>query len=150
MTARRPSKAESPQEPAAPAGAPVLPYRERLPAGDSLHARRLSAPISRDDAEQRYLAARDAWTDAMRRAQSGRAADLATLALSQEAYEEAAAEMKMWRTGQRVAIPVESKASPARLNAVVGQELAWRRVHQVPARTPSLLARLLRRLTGRG
>lgn len=150
MTARRPSKAETPQEPATPAGAPVLPRAERLAAGDSLHVRQLSAPISRDDAEQRYVAARDAWTDAMRRASSGRSADLATLALAQEAYEEAAAEMEMWRTGQRVAISVETRASPARLDAIVGQELAWRRVRQVPARAPSLLARLLRRLTGRG
>jgi hypothetical protein len=84
----------------------------------------------------------------MRGAGSGRPADLATLALTQDAYEKALAEAELWRTGARVAIPVEADVR-AGLEAAVGHEFAWRRINQVPAKVPGLLARLARRLTGR-
>jgi hypothetical protein len=48
-----------------------------------------------------------------------------------------------------VAIPVEADVR-AGLEAAVGHEFAWRRINQVPAKVPGLLARLARRLTGRG
>jgi hypothetical protein len=110
--------------------------------------RRLTRPVSHEEADEQYVAARDAWTAAMRRASSGRPADLATLALTQEAYEQAAAELELWRTGARVAIPVEP-SSRSGLEAAVGQELAWRRLHQMRAKVPGLFARLAHRLTGR-
>ncbi len=47
----------------------------------SAMAERLARPHSREEAEQRYVAAREAWTAAMRTANSGRSSDLAALAL---------------------------------------------------------------------
>ena len=96
------------------------------------------------------MAARDAWTAAMRRANSGRAAHLASLAITQEAYEAAAAEVERWRSGARVAIPVQPEVSHADLEAAVGQELAWRRVLHPPEKALGLFGRLRKRLTGRG
>jgi hypothetical protein len=91
--------------------------------------RRAQRPRSAEEAEERYVAARDAWTAAMRGAQSGASADLAALAIAQEAYEAALAEKERWASGPRVAIPVEPDPS-SDLDAVVGQELSWRRVHE--------------------
>jgi hypothetical protein len=95
------------------------------------------------------VAARDAWTAAMRAASTGRPADLAKLALTQDVYEKALAEVELWRSGARIAIPIETDSRDAGLEAAVGQEFAWRRIHQVPARVPGLLGRLARLLTGR-
>ncbi|MGH2417021.1 MAG: hypothetical protein ACRDFY_01680 [Candidatus Limnocylindria bacterium] len=106
-------------------------------------------PLSLEAAEARYITARDAWTDAMRRCRSGRAADLASLALAQEAYELATAEVQQWRSGGRAAIAIEPEARRTRLEAAIGQEMAWRRVHQVTPKKANLIARTLRRLTGR-
>lgn len=84
----------------------------------------------------------------MKVANSGKAADLAALAIAQETYEAAAAERERWESGVRLAIPIESDNADRRdLGAVVGQELAWRRVRAVEEK-PGLLGRLRRRLRG--
>ena len=90
---------------------------------------RLARPRSREDAEQRYDGAREAWTAAMKAANSGRSSDLAALAMAQEAYEEALADRERWASSPSVAIPVTDER-PSGLEAVVGQELSWRRVHE--------------------
>ncbi len=105
-------------------------------------------PRSPEEAEQRYVTARDAWTSAMRAASSGRPADLATLAVAQEAYEAAAAERQRWLDG-RVAIPIEPEPSTRNMDAIVGQELAWRRVRQHEPEPKGLLGRVARRIRGR-
>lgn len=104
-------------------------------------------PRTRADVEERYVAARDAWTAAMKAANSGKAADLAALALAQETYEAAVAERKRWDSGGRVAIAIEPDPSPhPDLGAVIGQELAWRRVRSVAEQPLGFLGRLRRRL----
>lgn len=90
---------------------------------------RLARPHTREDADQRYVAAREAWTDAMGTASSGRPSDLAALAMAQEAYEEALAERERWASSPSVAVPV-GEERPSGLDAVVGQELSWRRVQE--------------------
>ena len=98
--------------------APMAP-----PATGALSERHVAAPRSREEAEQRYIAARDMWTDAMHRAASGRSADLASLAIAQEAYELATAERQRW-----INAPQAAKVDPANsrrgIEAVVGQEFA--------------------------
>jgi hypothetical protein len=86
----------------------------------------------------------------MHRASSGRPADLASLAIAQQAYEEATVERDRWQTGARVAIQVEPEDERTPIDIVVGQEFAWRRVHESEQQTPSLLGRLARRITRRG
>jgi hypothetical protein len=103
---------------------------------------------SRAEAHELYVAARDAWTAAMRAAASGRPADLAALAITQEAYEAASAEWERWESGDRVAIAIETDRS-ASVGAVVGQELAWRKVHDQDRASGGLVSRILRRLRGR-
>jgi len=105
---------------------------------------------SLEDAEQRYVAARDAWASAMRGAASGRPADLATLAVAQEAYEAALAERDRWASGARVPIAVEPEP-PKGIESVVGQELTWRLAHQgeLDPKQPKGLRGLLRRMRGR-
>ena len=129
------------------AGAARLPALSSDTSGHSTLAHRKAAPHTREDAEERYVAARDAWTAAMRAANSGRPADLASLALAQEAYEEASAERERWMSGARVAIPVQPDKIDSRLQAAIGQELAWRQVkhHEKPE---GFLGRLKRRITG--
>jgi hypothetical protein len=97
--------------------------------------------------EARYVAARNAWTLAMRVADSGRTADLASLAIAQEAYEAVAAERERWIAGGPRAIPVEPESKDHNIEVAVGQELAWRRV--LEPKRPGLLARVRRRLGGR-
>lgn len=105
-------------------------------------SQRVHAPRSREQVEAQYVAARDAWMAAMRAANSGRPADLAALAIAQEAYEAAVHERELWSHGPRVAIPVESEESHSRdLGAIVGQELAWRRVRSAE-KPKGILARL--------
>lgn len=126
----------SQREPAAEAHAPS--------AGG--FAARRGAARSHEEAVRRHVAARDAWTAAMKLAASGRPADLAHLAITQEAYEAATAELKRWDSGQRVAIAIEPKAEPpARVDAIVGQELAWRDVRKHEAKPRGLIDRLLGR-----
>ena len=110
-------------EPAAPA---ALRHRHPPPSG---MANRLARPHSREEAEERYVAAREAWTAAMRAAGSGRPTDLAALAMAQEAYEEALADRDRWASSPSVAVPIGDE-HPNGLEAVVGQELSWRRVHE--------------------
>jgi len=105
---------------------------------------------SLEEAEAGYVTARDAWTHAMRKANSGRPADLASLAIAQEAYEQAVADVARWRSGATVAIPIQPEVKRAGLDALIGQEMAWRRVHEVQVKQPGLIARLIRRITGRG
>ncbi len=108
---------------------------------------RIARPHSRDEAEARYEAARDAWTAAMRAANSGRPADLASLAIAQEEYEAAAAERERWMSASRVAIPVEPEADRTGVEIAVRQELAWRDVRK-PHDDGSIVARIRRRLFG--
>lgn len=122
--------------------APVVPRPSTQ--GHSALAHHLAAPSSREEVEEQYVAARDAWTKAMRAASSGRPADLASLAIAQEAYETIAAERERWISGARVAIPIEP--GPRRdLEAAVGQEMAWRKVHNHD-KPEGLLARFKRRI----
>jgi hypothetical protein len=102
---------------------------------------------SRDEAYGRYVAARDEWTAAMKAASSGRPADLAALAIVQDAFEAAAAEWERWESGERVAVAIVSEKS-SHVGTVVSQELAWRKVHE-PDRAPGFFGRLSRRLRGR-
>ena len=148
MSVRRPteSAAEAVTSPAA--GTPARPPSDRAPALATPQPD--ARPRSREEAEARYVTARDAWTAAMRKANSGRAADLASLAITQEAYELAAAEVERWRAGQVVAIPIEPETKRAGLEALIGQEMAWRRVHEETVKQPGALSRLARRFTRRG
>jgi hypothetical protein len=102
----------------------------------SRFAQRLRAS-SPQETEAAYVAARDAWTAAMRAANSGRPADLASLAIAQEAYEAAAAERERWirpSPTTRSPIPVNGRGGSDELNLVVRQELDWKRVHEEPPR----------------
>ena len=111
--------------------------RERTPAAETPHhgigeragTSRRARVSSHAEAMEQYATARDAWLSAMRAANSGRSADMAALALAQEAYELAVAERDRWRGTGAVAIPIEP-AEQRPIDAVVGQELAWRDVHQ--------------------
>lgn len=103
-------------------------------------------PRSHEDAEARYVAARDEWVAAMRRANSGRPADLASLAIRQEAYELAAAELERWRSVPKTAIRIEPEVKRSGIDVVIGQEMAWKRVHDHSDEPkPSFLGRLLGR-----
>jgi len=113
-------------QPEAGNGAGTLRDRHAPPSG---MADRLARPHSREEAEERYIAAREAWTAAMRAANSGRSRDLAALAMAQEAYEKALADRERSASSPSVAIPV-ARDGPGGLEAVVGQELSWRRVHE--------------------
>jgi hypothetical protein len=106
------------------------------------------APRSAAEAEERYVIARDAWIVAMRNARSGRSADLASLGITQEAYELATAEVERWRSGVMVAFKIEPAPAHQAVEKAVDQELAWRRVHDQSQRSPGRLLRLLRRITG--
>ena len=131
------------------AAAPPAPLaRTNDTVGHSALAQRRAGPRSRDEAEERYVAARDAWVVAMHAANSGRPADLAALALAQEAYEAATTERDRWLNGNHVPIPIEPERPAGGLNAVVGQELAWRKV-RTQHEPDGLLGRLKRKITGR-
>ena len=92
---------------------------------------------SREEIEAAYVAARDAWTAAMKAANSGRTADLASLALTQEAYEAASIERARWVQAApttRTAIPVDRPGGTREIDMVVRQELDWKRVQTEPPR----------------
>ena len=151
MSVRRPSDSSADARHAPDSTTPA-----RLSTGDTgeldaVPNPRLSLvePVSLEEAEARYVVARDAWVEAMRRCKSGRAADLASLAIAQEAYEKETAEVERWRSGGRLAITIEPEAKRAGLAAAIGQEMAWRRVHEVKPKEPGLIARAFRRVTGR-
>lgn len=123
------------------------PKIQRRPAVDAAPLRPLDAPASREEAEARYVEARDAWITAMGRANSGRPAHLASLAIAQEAYEAALAEVELWRSGHRIPIPVQAGRSVG-IEVAVGQELEWRRLHAPQEPRRGFLARLRRRISG--
>lgn len=142
-------------DPHATSDAPASTYRPRRSAADakrvtaqSVPVESAAAPRSAAEAEEVYVAARDAWTAAMKEAASGRPAALASLAIRQEEYEVAAAERERWLSGERFAEPVRADPSRA-IDAVVGQELAWRRIHAPAKRRPGLLRRILGRVSRR-
>jgi hypothetical protein len=87
----------------------------------------------------------------MRTARSGKAADMAALAIAQEAYETALAEKRRWEAGPKVAIPIEPEA-PRAIDAIVDQELARRRVKELAGQHHQEkrggIGGLLRRLRG--
>ena len=118
----------SSSKPIEPESTRPAPLRNRHAPPQGI-ANRLARPHSREDAEKRYAAAHEGWIAAMRAANSGRSSDLAALAMAQEAYEEALADRERWASGPSVAIPV-GEERPSSLDAVVGQELSWRRVHE--------------------
>lgn len=128
--------------------------RHRHAASSGISQRRAQEPRTQEDVEERYVAARGAWTAAMRAAQSGRPADLAALAIAQDAYETALAEKQRWDAAPRVAIPIVPDR-PHGIDAIVGQELSWRRVHELDQEhqesqsRPKGLRGLFRRLRGR-
>ena len=120
--------------------------------GGPIHAgvaHRLAGAHSREEAEERYVAARDAWVLAMRAASSGKSAALASLAIAQEAYEAAHAERERWINGISIAIPIDTEAGHEReVEAAVSNELAWRVVLDQP-KPEGVLTRLRRRIRGR-
>ena len=97
---------------------------------------------------EHYTAARDAWVAAMRAANSGRPADMASLALAQEEYELAVVERDRWRSSGTVSIPVEPEEHRS-IEAIVGQQLAWRDVHHEEQERQRRPRGLLGRLFGR-
>lgn len=148
MSIRRPADSSAEPRPAARDATPASPRPD--PASRPPAREPEGPPRSRDEAEARYITARDAWTSAMRAANSGRPADLASLALTQETYEAAAANVALWRSGAKMAVPIEPAEKRAGLDALIGQEMAWRRVHEVQPKQPGPLRRLARKLTRRG
>ena len=132
-------------ETASPSSSPRAPAPPRA----AVTQHHLVVPHSREEAEERYVAARDAWTHAMHGASSGRPADLASLAIAQEAYELATAERERWNGSHAVPIAIEEETHNG-LEAIVGQEFAWRQVHDASARQPGRMRRFFRRLTRRG
>lgn len=130
---------------------PLLPGARapEMPAPVGLAREEQRRPRSLEQAESAYLAARGAWLEAMRAANGGRTADLASLALAQEAYEAAAEERERWLSGERVAIAVEPRRGGTGIDAIVRQEMAWRKVHEIGGQPEGRLRRLLRRLGGR-
>jgi hypothetical protein len=104
------------------------PLRHRHAPSSGL-ADRLARPRTREEAEEHYIAARNAWTAAMRAAGGGRASDLAALAIAQDDYEAALAERERWPSSPPVAVPTETDR-PSGIDVVVGQELSWRRVYE--------------------
>jgi hypothetical protein len=147
MSPRRTSGTDPTPDANAAASTPKAPVQRRLPS-DVVNPRPLNPPRTRDEAEAQYVAARDAWIAAMRRANSGRSADLATLAIKQEAYETAAAEVELWRSGVRIPIPIEPERTTG-IEVVVGQELTWRKIHEHEPKKPGLLGRFRNRLGSR-
>jgi hypothetical protein len=144
--AAKPPTPKAARKPAAPK-AVALPVEPVESGPQPPLTQRLARPQSVEEAEVRYVAARDAWTAAMRAANSGRPADLASLAIAQEAYEAAVAERDRWHTGTKVAIPVESETRSA-IEAAAGQEIAWRQVLHPDQPKGGVLSRIRRRLTG--
>ena len=122
---------------------PTAPYSTSRVRGIISAASRYEA-----DLEQRYVVARDAWTHAMHLANSGRSADMASLAIAQEHYETIMEERERWLASARVAIPIDAPDTRHNIEVAVGQELEWRRVH-APKPPPGFLNRFWGRLRGR-
>ena len=106
--------------------------------------------MTRADVDAAYEDSRIAWAAAMRAARSGRPADMAALAIAQEAYEQALAEKRRWDENPRVAIAVEPER-PRGIDVVVEQELARRRAKELDDQRQQKrggLGGLVRRLRG--
>jgi hypothetical protein len=123
---------------------------DALPHGADPAVTQRAVDIARygQDLEARYVAARDDWTRAMRAASSGRPADMASLAIAQQAYEIVAAEREHWLASGRIAIPVEPAPKSSEIEVALGQELEWRRVLE-REEPRGFIARIKRRLGGR-
>ena len=100
------------------------------------------------DLEHRYVAARDAWTRAMHAANSGRSADMASLAITQEHYETIMDERERWLASARVAIPIDAPDTRHTIEVAIDQEIKWRRVNALQP-PPGFIGRLLGRLRRR-
>jgi len=84
----------------------------------------------------------------MHLANSGRSADMASLAIAQEAYETVMAERERWLASSRVAVPIEAPDTRHTIEIAIEQELEWRRVHEPPPPT-GIFGRIRRRFRGR-
>ena len=142
---RRMTGLETPT-PAAPPSVSPTPSADESPS--RVRGIQNAAARYESDLEQRYIAARDAWTQAMRVANSGRPADMASLAIAQEHYETIMGERERWLASPRVAIPIDAPDARHKLEVAVGQEIAWRRVH-APKPQPGFLGRIWGRVRGR-
>ena len=140
---RRSSELETTASAAQPPVTPTPPDSTARVRGIMSAAARYEA-----DLEHRYVAARDAWTHAMHAANSGRSADMASLAIAQEHYETIMDERERWLASARVAIPIHAPDTRRKIEVAVGQELEWRRVH-APKPPPGFLGRFWGRLRGR-
>ena len=126
-------RATRPKQQSAAGGAQAPTQRIGSAKHSAGFTQRIAAPRTMEEVEQRYVATRDTWVAAMRAASSGRPADMATLAICQEAYEAATLERERWLSGARVAIPVgdlDRQDERASIEVVVDQSLAWRAVHE--------------------
>lgn len=121
------TRSAKPDMRAATTSSPPAPTRSK-PARRSTPAQPVERPRSREEAEEQYVIARDAWIKAMHAAENGRPADMAALAVAQQSFEAATAEREGWIAG-RVAIQIHPEGPRTDLEAVVAQEMAWRRVH---------------------
>ena len=137
----------TPRKTATPTSAVPVPVDSTPQTPQTPLSQRLARPQSLEEADAQYVAARDAWTTAMRAANSGRPADLASLAIAQEAYEAAVAEHERWHTGTKVAIPVRTETRSG-IEAAIGHELAWREVLHPDTPKGGVLSRIRRRLSG--
>lgn len=139
---RHAAELESQRPAASPVDRPSPSVANRAPAP--------SADIRHygQELEERYVAARDAWTAAMRAANSGRPADMASLAIAQEAYEAVSDEREQWLASGRLAIPIDPVPTRSQIETAVGQELEWRRVLARDTRR-GLFTRIRDRLNGR-
>jgi hypothetical protein len=140
------TRSTKPDVRAATASSPPAPTRS-APARRSAPAQPIERPRSREEAEDQYVIARDAWIKAMRVAENGRPADLAALAIAQQSFEAATTEREGWIAG-RVAIQIHPEGPRTDLEAVVAQEMAWRRVH-AHEQPIGFFERLRRRIAGR-
>jgi hypothetical protein len=141
---RRAAELESQRPAAGPVDRPSPSVAKRPPAPTP------SADIRHygKELEERYIAARDAWTAAMRAANSGRPADMASLAIAQETYEAVSEEREHWLASGRLAIPIDPAPKSSQIEIAVGQELEWRRVLAGETRR-GLFTRIRDRLNGR-
>lgn len=110
--------------------------------------------IGVEEAEAAYQAARGAWLDALRGSGAGGNRVLAKLALAQEKYEKAGADLELARAEdalhrQRLeALRRSQEEIRRRAQAIAGQSAAWDRVHEERPAARGL-GGLVRRLLGR-
>jgi len=142
---RRSSELDTTASAAQPSATPVPP----TPA-NSARVRGIISAAARYEAdlEHRYVVARDAWTRAMHVANSGRSADMASLAIAQEHYETIMEERERWLASSRIAIPIDAPDTRHSIEVAIDQEIEWRRVHAVKP-PPGFLGRVFGRLRGR-